>query len=120
MGIKTTALAANKKTGRSFFVQDSFVSKRQDAVRKNSTHWQVNNERRPLTGLADGSNGSSVVGNHFLNNGQPNARTGILAFGMQPLKDLKNPIQVHFIEADTIVFDAYLVVHEPPVAWVYS
>jgi hypothetical protein len=44
-----------------------------------------------------------VILNDLLYNGEPDTRTGILRLGMQPLKDLKDAIQIFFFKANAII-----------------
>ena len=53
---------------------------------------QVDTESGSLSGLATGPNGPAVIGHHFLTDGQADAGAVKFAPTVQPLKELKDPL----------------------------
>ena len=58
-----------------------------------------------MTGLTASRNSAPMIGYYFFTDRQPNARTGKLVFAVQPLKHLKDAVQVLFLEAKAVVND---------------
>jgi len=58
-----------------------------------------------LTGFTGGCDCPAMIGCYLLADSQPDTRSGILVFTVQPLKNLKNTVGVLLIETDTIVRD---------------
>jgi hypothetical protein len=69
---------------------------------------QCDNKFGPLAGRALGRNHTVMSLHNFATDGQANPRPVILTSAMQPLKDLKNAIQIFFIKANAIIFHRQL------------
>ena len=48
---------------------------------------------------------AAVIFDHLLDDGEADARTGIIVLLMQPLKDHKDPVEIFGADADSVVLD---------------
>jgi len=64
---------------------------------------QGRNKSGALSRRAFGSNRAAVIQDNFSGNGQPHSCAFVFVARVQPLKDIKNAVQIFFIEPNAVV-----------------
>jgi len=70
-----------------------------------SAGWECHDEGGTLAGLAVGGDFAAVMESDFADDGEAHAGAFVFVTGVETLEDVKNAVQIFFVEADAIVAD---------------